>query len=120
MRPKPIVIEQHNRKYFVFVEGTPVVKHDGKITFDRRAAGLKATVDPPPANLGPHPFTSKKAAEGVAHQIGRYILNRGDFVSSYTEYRKDSAEYYRGIRVMPEPQDEIVTKIETFVADLLK
>ncbi len=33
----------------------------------------------------PYKLKSKKDAEAMAHRIGRYMFNLGDFVSSYTE-----------------------------------
>jgi hypothetical protein len=85
MGPKPIVIEKKGRKWFVFVKGTPIVKHEGKLNFDRAAAGLPGDSLP---LLEPHGFSSKADAEDVAHKIGRYVLQLGDFVHSYTEIRK--------------------------------
>jgi hypothetical protein len=81
---KPIRIERVGTSaYHVFVQGAPVVKHAGKLDFDRSVAGIGEHALP---ILSPHKFTTKTQADSIAHQIGRYILKQGDFVFAYTEH----------------------------------
>jgi hypothetical protein len=81
---KPIKIEKNGRKFFLSVNGAPLVQHAGQLAFDRSLAGIgKETI---PAGLPLHAFKSKADARGIAHQIGRYMLKLGDFVDTYVEY----------------------------------
>jgi len=85
---KPIEIIKVERGYQVFVNGVPVVYDSETLTFDRRKAGL----DPrgvqkayrPPTSTTPHVFAKAGDATHIAHTIGRYTMNLGDFVASYT------------------------------------
>jgi hypothetical protein len=76
---KPITVARSGRKWTVTVMGRPVVAGpSGGLTFEGRANyvdGLKTAR-----------FDSKGDADSVAHKIGRYMLDLGDFVYTYVEY----------------------------------
>ena len=92
---KPIVIRKVGRAWEVWID-LPVAR----ARMPRRAhrkiaeygdADALAVTRPPGGSLrlsasGPaERFTKKEDARHVAHQIGRYLLDLGDFVSTYTE-----------------------------------
>ena len=81
---KPIVIEKQGpHAWHMFVNGEPVV-NIGK------GAKVALTFKPRPNYVDGAPiytFKTKSDAEGIAHQVGRYMLNLGDMVYSYVEYR---------------------------------
>jgi hypothetical protein len=83
---KPIKIVKVSGGYHVFVRDAPLVQgNNGKgVTHDLAKAGVASNVNPP---LSTEPLLIKKAgdAAGLAHQVGRYVLNLGDFTFSYTE-----------------------------------
>jgi hypothetical protein len=88
---KPIKIVKVPGGYNVFLRDVPLVQGDGGkgVTLDRARAGLSTTGfkggwKPP---LSTEPILIKKAgdASSLAHQIGRYMLNMGDFVFAYAE-----------------------------------
>jgi hypothetical protein len=80
MNHKPMVIVQKGRKYFLYINGQPVVKNGKSLD----SAGLRG--QPMPPGLKPHAFKTKREAEGIAHQAGRYVLNLGDMLYAYVEY----------------------------------
>lgn len=84
---KPIVIKRAKGGFHVYVHGQPVLRNpDGKLTFDRKAAGLKhSPLTQPAAGAPTHTFKKISEAETIAHQIGRYVLGLGDFVFTYVE-----------------------------------
>ena len=76
---KPITVAKSGRKWIVTVMGRPVVNgSSGGLTFEGRAGYVDG--------LAPARFDSKGDADSVAHKIGRYMLNLGDFVHTYVEY----------------------------------
>jgi hypothetical protein len=76
---KPIIVARSGRKWTVTVIGRPVVNGpSGGLTFEGRADYVDG--------LAPARFNSKGDADYVAHKIGRYMLNLGDFVHTYVEY----------------------------------
>ena len=76
---KPITVARSGRKWTVTVMGRPVVSGpSGGLTFKGRVDYIDG--------LTPVPFNSKADADSVAHKIGRYMLNLGDFVHTYVEY----------------------------------
>lgn len=88
---KPIKIVKVPGGYHVLVNDVPCVRGDSGTgaTIDRIRAGLptggfKGGYKPP---LATEPMLIKKASDAasLAHSIGRYILNMGDFVFAYTE-----------------------------------
>ena len=88
---KPIKITKVKGGYHVFLHDVPLVQADsGKgITIDRARAGLSVTGFKggwkPPVNTEPLLIKKKEDAIGLAHQVGRYMLNMGDLVFAYTE-----------------------------------
>jgi hypothetical protein len=86
MRAKPVKIVKVTDGYHVFVHDVPVVRSGKGVTFDKQRAGLKV----PPGYVAPastEPMLVEKAgdAASLAHQVGRYVLDLGDFVAGYTE-----------------------------------
>jgi hypothetical protein len=88
---KPIKIVKVAGGYHVFLHDVPFVQGDsGKgVTVDRAKAGLSTTGFKngwkPPVSTEPLLIKKASDAASLAHQIGRYMLNMGDFVFSYTE-----------------------------------
>src|SRR5271170_3440875 len=74
---KPIVVAKEGSGWTVSVMGRPVVRHNGKLTFAGRTGA--------PAGGTPEKFETRDEAAGIAHQIGRYMLNLGDLVFEYVE-----------------------------------
>jgi len=85
---KPLEIRKKGSGWSVFVKGVPVVKMGSKLWFDRALAGIPTDGTSPPIPVGtkPHRFGKKNEAQTIAHQIGRYMLNLGDFLWTYTRY----------------------------------
>jgi len=85
---KPIKIVKLKNGYNVFVHDVPLVLGDnGKgVTLDRARAGLSTGNGwKPPVHTEPVLVKKKEDAIGLAHQVGRYLLNMGDMVFAYTE-----------------------------------
>ena len=88
---KPLKISKVAGGYHVFLNDVPLVQADsGKgVTLDRARAGLSTTGFKggwkPPVNTEPLLIKKKEDAIGLAHQVGRYMLNMGDMVFAYTE-----------------------------------
>jgi len=55
----------------------------GKLDFDHRAVGLRVKKGYRPPTFTPGSFTRQESIH-IAHQIGRYLFNLGDFVYAYT------------------------------------
>lgn len=88
MRGKPIKIEKVKGGYHIFVNDVPIVQaDDGKNQdIDRVKANLKHGKNyKAPKSTAPFLITKASLAMSMAHQIGRYMLQLGDFVSGYTE-----------------------------------
>ena len=86
---KPIkVTRTGNRSYTMHVNGVPMVRDGKSMNFDRIAAGLKGGKGwtAPPADAPLFVFTSRKAADSMAHRIGRYCLGLGDCAFAYTDH----------------------------------
>ena len=75
---KPITVAKAGNKWTVTVMGAPVVTGAGGLTFAGRAGHVEG--------LAPEKFKSKGDADHVAHMVGRYMLNLGDFVDTYVEH----------------------------------
>lgn|GEM_PF-6582937 len=76
---KPITVAKSGRKWTVTVMGRPVVNGaSGGLTFEGRSDYVDG--------LTQARFNSKGDADSVAHKIGRYMLNLGDFVHTYVEH----------------------------------
>jgi len=88
---KPLKIAKVKGGYHVYLHGVPLVLGDsGKgVTLDRARAGLSTTGFKggwkPPVHAKPLLVKKKEDAIGLAHQVGRYLLNMGDMVFTYTE-----------------------------------
>ena len=88
---KPIKISKVKGGYHVFLRDVPLVKGDSGtgVTLDRARAGLSKSGFKggykPPVNTEPVLIKKKEDAVGLAHQVGRYLLNMGDMVFAYTE-----------------------------------
>jgi hypothetical protein len=84
---KPIVIAREGRGYSIHVSGVPLVDDPaGGAGFTRQPAGIKKKrphYAPPSSRV--HVFTKLDEAKHAAHQIGRYMMQLGDMVFSYTE-----------------------------------
>lgn len=89
MKPKPIKLVKVKDGYNLFVRDVPIVKDGKGVTLDRQKAGLSTSGFKngykAPANTEPILIETASNAAMLAHQIGRYVLDMGDFVSSYTE-----------------------------------
>lgn len=89
MFSKAIKIIRHtDRSYSMEIKGVPLVCDGKGANFDRIKAGVKTGKGwTAPAEGAPsYRFNSKRAAEGTAHSIGRYILGLGDLVFSYVDH----------------------------------
>jgi hypothetical protein len=86
---KPILIVRVSKGYNLFVNGVPVVQDpSGGVTVDRVKAGIaKARKKYPvvPSDWKPALFPDADSVKHVAHRIGRYVMNMGDMVFSYTD-----------------------------------
>lgn len=77
---KPIQILPVGDKFMVKAYGYEVVRTEkGKLDVPRK---IKGKMTHP---VGQVAFFTQKEAETVAHQIGRYFFNLGDFVDAYCE-----------------------------------
>ena len=88
MKNKPITMVKVTHGYNLFVNNVPVVPRSPTgITFHREKAGLKPSKEDAAIPEGKRPLLIKKKSDalGLAHQIGRYIFDLGDFVQSYVE-----------------------------------
>lgn len=73
---KPITVSKSGRKWVVHVMGGPVARSAaGAGVFPGRVGYVEG--------LAPVLFDTKDAAKGAAFQIGRYMLNLGDFAHAY-------------------------------------
>jgi hypothetical protein len=83
---RPIKIVRVTHGYNMFVNDVPVIP-DGKngVTIDRAKAGLGHNKTPIPDGIRPRLFKKKEDVKSIAHQVGRYLLNLGDFVSTYVD-----------------------------------
>ena len=85
-RQKPIEIVKVKNGYHVFVNDVPVVRDGTKVSIDRIRAGLKVGEKyEPPSETTPALFKKAGDAAHVAHLVGNYIMQLGDFVSTYTK-----------------------------------
>lgn len=84
---KPIKIVRVTHGYNVFVKDVPVVPEGRWVSFDKRRAGLRVPDHYVPPTKGKRPILIRKKDDAirVVHQIGRYLLGLGDFVSGYVE-----------------------------------
>lgn len=84
---KPIVIARHGRGFTLYVSGVPLVDGpDGKLAFTEQPGAMKRKrTSYAPATSPVHVFEKIDDAKGAAHQIGRYMMDLGDMVFSYTE-----------------------------------
>ena len=83
---KPIKIVRVSGGFNMFVNNVPVVMDGKGVTVDRQKVGLKVKRGyKPPASEEPALIPKASDAAGLAHQIGRYLLDLGDFTFSYTE-----------------------------------
>ena len=84
---RPIKIVRVTHGYNMFVNDVPVVKMgSGKASFDRERAGVgKNGPEKIPDGARPMLIKKKDDAFGLAHSIGRYLLNLGSFVDTYVE-----------------------------------
>jgi hypothetical protein len=86
MRGKPIQIVRVTHGYNMFVNDVPVVSEGKGVSLDRAKAGLKTSQRyKPPTDDRPKLISKASDVASLAHQIGRYLLGMGDFVSGYTE-----------------------------------
>jgi hypothetical protein len=92
----------------LYVNGVPVVRDpkDGKITFDRQKAGVakkgkSKKSEAIPESWPPMLFQSAEDVQHIAHMIGRYIFQLGDFVSGYVYVTgvADLAEFWKDIGI---------------------
>jgi hypothetical protein len=78
---KPLKISKVPSGYHVFLHGVPLVKGDNGtgVTVDRAKAGLSTTGFKggykTPIHTEPLLIKKKEDAIGLAHQVGRYMLN---------------------------------------------
>jgi hypothetical protein len=86
---KPMLIEKKgDHDWRLFIHGEPVVNvskpraKKPELSF----RGRPNFVEGAPT----YKFKSKSEAEGVAHQVGRYMLKLGDMLYSYVDYKDDS------------------------------
>ena len=95
---KPIVLSQVGSKWHVFVDVPAARRFHAKgprikafpanaelVPVVRKGKGLDLDVGGEPAKF------TKAEAEGLAHQIGNYMLGLGSFVDTYTETRRTPA-----------------------------
>lgn len=81
---KPLKIEKVKGGWTVHVHGDPVIAGAKGLTWKGRP-GYDGGVDGFGHEKPPHKFKTRDEARTVAHQIGRYVLNLGDFAYTYVE-----------------------------------
>ena len=78
-------VEPDTYQVWVCKDGTETVvcREGNQIDFNRKAIGLRVKKSYQPPKTPPGLFTRKESVH-VAHTIGRYVLDLGDFVYAYT------------------------------------
>jgi DNA repair protein RadC len=102
-REKPIVIEKTGEhSWIVFVHHNPIVNVAKRGTKPELSwKGRKNYVE----GSKRHIFKTRGDAENISHQVGRYVLNFGDFVFSYVEYKNDVPTASETVPVIHEAND---------------
>lgn len=77
---KPIVVSKVSGGWTVSVMGSPIVRGPNGLSFQGRAGWSEG--------LPVEKFKTKDTADGVAHQVGRYMLDLGDMVFTYVEHTR--------------------------------